>query len=63
MANEVTFTPEALQHVIAQAVAEALKARDAKPVPANKLVDGKTEQQRRIDIMVVKALRRLGIAR
>jgi hypothetical protein len=60
MANEVTFTPEALQQVIAQAVAEALRARDAKPMPKNTLVDGKTEQQLRIDIMVVKAFKKAG---
>jgi hypothetical protein len=54
MTKEVTFTPEALQQVIAEAVAVALAARDAKP-PANKLVDGRTEQQLKIDIMVVKA--------
>ena len=60
MTKEVTFTPEALQQVIAQAVAEALKARDAKPVPANKLVDGKTEASLKMDILVVKAFRRAG---
>jgi hypothetical protein len=60
MANEVTFTPEALQQVIAQAVAEALRARDAKPMPKNTLVDGKTEQQLRIDIMVLKAFKKAG---
>jgi hypothetical protein len=48
-----------LQAVIAGAVAVALAARDTKP-PANKLVDGKTEQQLRIDIMVVKAFKRAG---
>ena len=44
MTKEVTFTPEALQAVIAQAVAQALATREAK-VPANKLVDGKDRGQ------------------
>lgn len=57
--TNVTFSPEALQQVIAQAVAEALKAREAK-VPANKLVDSRTEASLKIDILVVKAFKRAG---
>jgi hypothetical protein len=60
MTKEVTFTPEALQQVIAEAVAVALAAREAKQVPTNKLVDGRTEQQLKIDIMVVKAFKKAG---
>ena len=60
ISNNVTFTPEALQAAPAQAVAEALAAKSkAKPV-ANTLVDGKTEQQLKDDIMVVKAFKRAG---
>jgi hypothetical protein len=60
MTKEVTFTPEALQAVIAEAVATALAARDAKSGPANKLVDGKTEASLKIDILVARAFKRAG---
>jgi len=56
----VTFSASELKQVLDAAIAEALAARDAKPIPANKLVDGKTEQQLRIDIMVVKAFKKAG---
>ena len=39
----VSFSASELKAVLDAAIAEALAARDAKPVPANKLVDGKTE--------------------
>lgn len=60
MTKEVTFTPEALQAVIAEAVAVALAAREAKPVPKNTLVDGKTENQLKLEVMTVKAFKKAG---
>ena len=56
----VSFSASELKAVLDAAIAEALAARDAKPVPANKLVDGKTENQLRIDIMVVNAFKKAG---
>ncbi len=60
--NEMTFTPEALKAVLDQAVAEAVAAAlgNAAKVPANKLVDGRTEASLKIDILVCKAFKRAG---
>jgi hypothetical protein len=58
--TDVTFSPQQLQQVIAEAVAVALAARNAKPVPANKLVNGRTELQLKTDIAVCKAFRKAG---
>lgn len=60
MANEVTFTPEALKAVIAQAVAEALAARDTKQVPKNTSVDAKTDAALKMDVLVCRAFKRSG---
>jgi len=57
--TDVTFSPQQLQQVIAEAVAQALAAREAK-VPANKLVDGKTEQQLRTEVAVCRAFKKAG---
>lgn len=59
MTKEVTFTPEALQAVIAEAVAVALAAREAK-TPTNKLVDPKTDAALRMDVLVCRAFKRSG---
>jgi hypothetical protein len=56
----VTCSASELKAVLDAAIAEALAARDAKPVPANKLVDGKTEASLKMDILVVKAFKRAG---
>lgn len=56
----VTFSPEALQAVIAQAVAIALAAqRDAKPA-ANGVVNAKSERSLKNEIAVVKAFKKAG---
>ena len=58
--TDVTFSPQQLQQVIAEAVAQALAARDAKPVPANRLVDGKTENQLKLEVLTVRAFKKAG---
>jgi hypothetical protein len=68
MTKTVTFSPEALQAVIAQAVAEALKLQGkAKPsrggnaIPTSASgVNGKTERSIQNEIKCVKAFKRAG---
>jgi hypothetical protein len=59
----MTFTPEALKAVLDAAIADAvtLALGKAAKAPANTLVDGKTENQLKIDIAVVRAFKRAGI--
>lgn len=59
MANQVTFNLADLQRLIAEGVAQALAAKAA-PVPANTLVDGKTERQLKNEIAAVKAFKKAG---
>lgn len=56
----VSFSASELKAVLDAAIAEALAAHNARPAPSNRLVDGRTEQQLKIDIMVVKAFKRAG---
>lgn len=56
----VTFSTRELKAVLDAAIADALAVRDAKQMPANKLVDSKTEASLKMDILVVKAFRRAG---
>jgi hypothetical protein len=65
--NAMSFTPAALKAVLDNAIAEALAAAGVSPkagkqgsVPKNTIVDGRTEQQLKIDIMVVKAFKKAG---
>ena len=60
--NEMTFTPEALKAVLDQAVAEAVAAAlgNAAKVPANKLVDGRTEASLKWISSCCKAFKRAG---
>lgn len=56
----VSFSASELKAVLDAAIAEALAAREAKPIPANKLVDGKTEGQLKTDVAVCKAFKKAG---
>lgn len=66
MSNEktVSFTPEALKAVLDGAIAEALAAAGVSPkagkAPANTLVDGKTEGQLKLDVLVCKTFKKAG---
>ena len=58
--NEVTFSPEALQAVIAQAVAAALAQSKAKPSASATKLDGKSERSIKNEIAVVRAFKKAG---
>lgn len=58
--NEVTFNLADLQALIAEGVAKAMAGKASPSVPANVLVDGKTERQLKNEIAAVRAFKKAG---
>lgn len=58
--RSVTFSPEALQAVIKQAVELALANQKNNPAPVNTLVNGKTERQLKTEVKTVRAFKKAG---
>ena len=56
----VTFSATELKAVLDAAIAEALAARDARPVPKNTSVDAKTDAALKMDVLVCRAFKRAG---
>src|SRR3954468_12004353 len=65
MSKTLNVTQEQLAKIVNAAVAGAIKGQAVKPskkaeVPANVLVDGKTERQLKTDVAVVRAFKKAG---
>ncbi len=60
MTKTITISKADLAALVAQAVAQALAGKAEPKVPANTLVDGKTERQLKTDVAVCRAFKKAG---